>query len=104
MSSGFGWRGEVQRRGGTEGLSAQRGVNFSVIVPFWFCFFFFLWKVGVGLVGVVALCGGVDLVGEGRKTVRMKGSWSVGGGYPQEETKKRDLLSSFALDPRAHNT
>lgn len=56
----------------------------------------------MGLVGVVALCGGVDLVGGGSKTIRLKGSWRAGGVvYPQEGTKTRDLLSSFALDPRA---
>lgn len=59
----------------------------------------------MGLVGVVALCGGVDLAGGGSKTVRLKGSRRAGGVvYPQEGAKTWDLLSSFALDTRARNT
>lgn len=74
--------------GGAEGLSVQRCVNFSVIVPFGSVSVSFLWKVGVGLVGVVALCGGVDLVGEESKTVRMKGSSSGGGGIHRRERRR----------------
>lgn len=94
-------------------LSAQRGVNSSVAVSFvlLFQFLFFFpssWKVGVGLIGVVALCGGVGhLVGGGSETIRANTcrDWGGGGVYPQEGTKKRDLLSSFAphtADTQAH--
>lgn len=46
--------------GGTRNLSAQHGVNFSVVV---FLVLFLFVGSGGGLVGVVALCGGVELVG-----------------------------------------
>lgn len=38
-----------------------------------FCFSFFFVESGGGLVGVVALCDGVGLVGGGSKTIRGKG-------------------------------
>lgn len=70
----------------------------------WFCFCFLSsLKSGGGLVGVVALCDGVGLVGGGSKTTRVKGLGrgcvSTGG------DEKRDLLSSFApctLDTQVH--
>lgn len=41
----------------------------------WFCFLFLFPFVesGGGLVGVVALCGGVGFAGGGSKTIRVKG-------------------------------
>jgi len=82
-------------------LSAQRGVNFSVVVSLVLFLFLFV-ESGGGLVGVVALCGGVGLAGGGSKTIRMRvrlGCVSTGG------DEKRDLLSSFApcmMDTQTH--
>lgn len=65
VSVGF-WRGWFHK-GGARDLSAQLGVNFSVVVSLVLFMFLFVESRG-GLVGVVALCGGVELVGGGRKT------------------------------------
>lgn len=67
---GGGGVGGVQE-GGARDLTAQRGVNFSVVVSLVLVLFLFV-ESGGGLVGVVALCGGVGLVGGGSKTVRVK--------------------------------
>lgn len=58
---------------GARDLSAQRGVNFSVVVSLVLFLVSFFVESGGGLVGVVALCGGVGLVGGGSKTIRVKG-------------------------------
>lgn len=59
-------RGWIQE-GGARDLSFQRGVNFSVVVSLVLFLFLFVESEG-GLVGVVALCGGVELVSGDRKT------------------------------------
>lgn len=59
VSVGFFERGWVQV-GGAKDLSAQHGVNFSVVISL---VLFLYVESGGGLVGVVALCGGVELVG-----------------------------------------
>lgn len=64
--------GGVQE-GGARDLSAQRGVTFSVVVSLVLFFFMFPFvESGGGLVSVVALCGGVGIVGAGSKTIRVK--------------------------------
>lgn len=65
------WEVGVQE-GGARDLSAQRGVNFSVIVSLVLLLFLFV-ESGGGLVRVVALCGGVRWVGGGSKTIRVNG-------------------------------
>lgn len=82
-------------------LSAQRGVNSSVAVSFvlLFQFLFFFpssWKVGVGLVGVVALCGGVGhLVGGGSETIRANTCRDWGGEvYIHRRGRKRGTFSA----------